>query len=166
MANTGFSLQRTSRYIAFSTFWSTFMMMPINFMLLDKPIKGIILNFIVLTGLNVAIFSLLNIAAKDFFKHNSSLSLKSLLVSLRKCYIDTDYELLLNAYEYCTNYKFELDDNKVPRLKEEKYIMVPVYKNGEEKEVSLLQEHIVGTKKYELSYGSPKKVLKPALIFN
>lgn len=162
MAKTGFSLQRTSRYIVSTTIGSTFMMMPINFMLFEDPLKEIIKNFVALGAINTALFSILNFVAKDFFKYNSSLILKSLVYTLKNHYIDTDYELLLKAYEHQTNYSFVLDENKIPRLKQEKHIMVPVYKSGEEKEISLLQEHIIGTKDYDLSYGSPQKKLKLA----
>ena len=71
--------------------------------------------------------------------------------------------MLQQSYEYETNYSFLLDDNNIPRLKQEKYINVPVVDRDGEKEVSLVQEHIIGTREYELSCGSPtkSKVLKP-----
>ena len=41
--------------------------------------------------------------------------------------------------------------------------MVPSYTfNGDIKDTSVLQEHIIGSKEYVLSLGSPKKVWKPA----
>ena len=46
---------------------------------------------------------------------------------------------------------------------ESKYILVPTYDfNNNIKNTSILQEHIVGTDKYVLSIGSPKKELKLA----
>lgn len=35
--------------------------------------------------------------------------------------------------------------------------MVPVIENGEEKEVSIVQEHAIGSKTYSLSIGEPTK---------
>jgi len=102
-----------------------------------------------------------------FLEKNHSISdLKKLASLLRENYINTDYELLLQAYQYDVNYSFMLDDNKIPRLKQEKYIMVPTIERDSEKEVSLVQEHLIGSNEYELSYGSPSKskVLKP--VFN
>lgn len=88
--------------------------------------------------------------------------LKKLSITLNRINVNTDYELLLESYKYKTEYKVKFDESFIPYLKQDKYINVPVYVNGEEKEVSLVQEHIIGSEKYYLSYGSPKKVLKPA----
>lgn len=40
--------------------------------------------------------------------------------------------------------------------------MVPTYDKGEKKEVSLVQEHVIGSKEYTISHGTPRKVLKLA----
>ena len=116
------------------------------------------------TGANAIVFPL--IEKQGFNKDNVLIELKELASLLRSHYINTDYELLQKVYEYETNYKFVLDENKIPRLKQDKYIMVPVVDRDGEKEVSLVQEHLIGSNDYELSYGSPtkSKVLKP--VFN
>ena len=106
---------------------------------------------------------------KESKNNNIELSindLKMLSKLLRSYNVNTDYELLQNSYSYKTKYSLMFDDNKIPRLKQEKYIMVPVVDIDEEKEVSLVQEHLFGSVNYELSYGSlsETKVLKP--VFN
>lgn len=88
--------------------------------------------------------------------------LKNLADTLRSINISTDYELLLEAYKYETNYQFEFEEDKFPSLKQNKFIMVPI--NDEGKEVSLMQEYIIGSNEYTLSCGSPQKELK--LSFN
>ena len=76
--------------------------------------------------------------------------------------INTRYELLQEAYLYKTSYKINKNLKNMPILIQNKYLMLPV--NTKEEEISLVQEHIVGTNNYYLSYGSPdkKKVLKLA----
>lgn len=64
-------------------------------------------------------------------------------------------KLLKDAEVIQTNYKVNLrDKNKLPFLKQEKYIEVPLC-NGY-KEI-LLQEHNIGSKNYELSVQEPTK---------
>jgi len=50
---------------------------------------------------------------------------------------------------------------KIPDVLQNKYILIPT---SDKTEVSLLQEHIIGEKKYYLSIGEPEKVFK--LAFN
>ena len=95
-------------------------------------------------------------------KSQAIYELTLLASNLRQMHVSTDYELLLKAYEYQTIYSFVLDEDKIPRLKQNKYIMVPAVDRDGEKEVSLVQEHLIGSKDYVLSYGSPKKSLKLA----
>lgn len=60
-------------------------------------------------------------------------------------------------------YKVEVNKKQLPHIAEEKYILVPSYTyNGDTKDTSVLQGHIVGSKQYVLSLGSPKKVFKPS----
>lgn len=78
--------------------------------------------------------------------------------------VNTDSELILESYKYKTEYDFN-KDSESKDLIQKKYIMVPVIQNGEEKEISILQEHVIGTKEYSLSCGEPtkQKVFKLAL---
>ena len=84
------------------------------------------------------------------------------LTALKDINISTSYELLLDSENYKTEYKLKFDEAKIPYIKQDKYINIPVYNDGDIKEVSLVQEHVIGSKSYSLSYGSPSKVLKPA----
>jgi len=141
-------------------------------MLLDIPIiiassehlQAIVSALSITTLITLVLRSCENAALKQINIMLSINQLKQLSAILRSHYINTDYELLQDAYQYESNYSFILDENKIPRLKQEKYIMVPIVDRDGKREVSLVQEHLVGSKAYELSYGSPSKakVLKPA----
>lgn len=162
-SKTGFSLKRTISKSLLATSISTALNIPLIF---DGD--NTLVRFVSISS-GCFLMSLLywSLDNKNFKEINTNFSinqLKQLASILRKHYVNTDYELLQKAYEYETKYSFMLDGDKIPRLKQEKYIMVPVVDRDGKKEVSLVQEHIVGTRDYELSYGSPtkSKVLRPA----
>ena len=79
---------------------------------------------------------------------------------LKALNIDTTGALLMDAYKYKTEYEIN-SDNVIPLLVQKKYINIP---SNDDKEVSLLQEHVVGSHTYTLSKGKPSKqmVFKPA----
>jgi len=164
-SKTGVSLKKTCAKRLFVINFAMCFNMPI-ILLSGEFIKSFItsLGFVSFLTFFYGFFD--NKDLKDINIDNSTNQLKQLAILLRKHYINTDYELLQKVYEYETNYKFVLDENKIPRLKQDKYIMVPVVDRDGEKEVSLVQEYLFGSKDYELSYGSPtkSKVLKP--VFN
>lgn len=162
-ANIGYSLVRTSKKALNLTLLATLISTPFRItrdgLTLESTVKDFFL-YLMLSIMNKSldlIFTKAN--QEEAIKDLKKLSL--LLGDLNMC---TDYELLLEAYKYSTEYSLEFNEYYLPCLKEEKYIMVPVYDNGEVKEVSLVQEHIVGKPEYTLSCGSPQKSLK--LAFN
>jgi len=105
-------------------------------------------------------FSLRDLALLSLNKNNAIKDLRYLSQLLQSINVNTSYDLLLNSYKYETNYEFENEKSFFPKLIQKKYIMVPVYDNGEEKEVSIVQEHVVGTREYSLACGSPNKAYK------
>lgn len=157
----GYSLIRVKRdVIKFGV-----MFFPLDVLIVNGDFKSLVIQTIFRTGANAVVFSLIEKQTfSRFNKDNVLIQLKELAETLRKHYINTDYELLQKSYQYDVNYSILFDDDKIPRIKQEKYIMVPVVDRDGEKEVSLVQEHLIGSKVYELSYGSPSKakVLKPA----
>lgn len=70
------------------------------------------------------------------------------------------YESLLKAYKYDKEYETIKSESAIPRILEKKYIMVPCSDDEVSDEVSLVQEHIVGSKKYTLSVGELQKTYK------
>ena len=84
--------------------------------------------------------------------------IKRLAIQLKDLNISTGKELLMDSYVYEKEYKLvNKEDSIIPKIYQKKYIMIPVYDDGEIKEVSLLQEHIIGSKYYVISYGEPTK---------
>lgn len=160
-AKTGFSLNRTVRYviprtIAASAGYATLTL--INNEPIEKALSGIPI-FLFLYGAPCLITNgLLSKRWKDL----SIKELRLLSYMLKDINISTSYELLLDSESYKTEYKLKFSESKTPYIKQDKYINIPVYNDGEIKEVSLVQEHVIGSKSYSLSYGSPSKVLKPA----
>jgi len=106
--------------------------------------------------------ALASIIMKNKFKESAIDRLRILSFLLGTIDISTSYELLLESENYKTEYSLKFNESKIPYIKEDKYINIPTYDDGSIKEISVVQEHIIGSRKYSLSYGSPKKVLKPA----
>ena len=99
----------------------------------------------------------------DRFKTVSDARLIKLLVDLANNDVDTSYELLKQSTMYDKNYELKRDNKNHPELVQTKYFYVPVYDySGNINDLSIQQEHVMGSKTYVLSLGSPKKVLKPA----
>ena len=94
---------------------------------------------------------------KDPYTKKASARLKKLVGDFKEINVDTNYNTLLDAEHYETKHRLKLNEKKMPYILESKYILLPSYINGEICKTSIMQEHIVGTKKYELSIGSPVK---------
>lgn len=101
---------------------------------------------------------LLNKIKAPYHKLLAEIKLEFLVYELTKLEVDTSRELLKEAEVIQTDYELVFSDDKisVPKLNQKKYISVPLSNGGEE---TLLQEHFVGFKDYELSVGSPTKKL-------
>lgn len=117
----------------------------------------------------VALFETLtyHMMGVDPYFNKSDRDLKMLVSKLNAINVETDYELLKRTTLDEKKYNIRINEKKLPELVESKYILVPSYNyNGEEKETSMIQEHVVGTHEYVLSVGSKQKVLKPAFASN
>lgn len=94
----------------------------------------------------------------DYYKKGAFRNLNQLATNFRNLGVDTTYDLLLESENYQKNYRVKLNENCLPCLLENKYILVPSYNNlGEIQNTSILQEHVLGTKDYVLSVDSPSK---------
>ena len=100
----------------------------------------------------------------DIYKEDSKRNLERLALLLSTVNVNTSYDLLEESECYYRKYKFKFNKDKILQVLESKYILVPVYDtNGDTKKVSILQEHVIGSKEYVLSMGSPKRALVPVL---
>ena len=100
----------------------------------------------------------------DFYKVKSSNDLKRLVINLKEClYLNTNYDLLKESELISKKYKITYFSENSLSIIEKKYILVPTIDfSGNIKNVSLLQEHSIGSNEYVLSFGSPKKEMKLA----
>lgn len=92
---------------------------------------------------------------KNLKELSATFDLLQLTNVLSKLEVRTTTKLLKEAEVISTNYKIKFkDSDKTPVLKQEKYIEVPLSNGYKE---TLLQEHNVGSKDYELSVQEPAK---------
>ena len=105
-----------------------------------------------------------DISNMDLYGQKSSRRLKELAVLLSTINVNTNYDMLLASELYYKKTSIEPSEGTFPVLKSEKYIYVPSYGfDGEEKTTSILQEHVVGTREYELSVEEPDRQFRRVL---
>lgn len=158
-ANVGISLSRVSKQFIKGTIISSSVITLLSIPL-QRPLEDMIQSIGFSAGLNAFAYTAIDLITAPLFKKLSREYLKILSYKLKTLNVNTNYELLMNSEKYKTEYELIPEENKLPQLEQKKYIMVPVIEDNEEREVSILQEHILGTKEYTLSIGEPKKALK------
>lgn len=96
--------------------------------------------------------------AKSLSKSIAENKLQNLVRNLKKVQVHTNLSALQEAKVIKTSYKLKLDDQKKPFVKQDKYIQVCAYNSlGDQYNETLHQEHIIGTKDYDISVGEPEK---------
>ena len=129
---------------------------------LEKIFLTLPINFGVITLLETFHNLLLH---KDEYKEVAIIRLKKMVKEFNDLNIDTNYDLLLKSELYQKKYHLWLNDDKLPVILESKYILMPTYNfNGNIKDTSVLQQHVIGSKKYVLSLGTYQKEHK--LVYN
>ena len=94
----------------------------------------------------------------DRYKNISEIDLKQLVTKLKDLNVNTSYDLLRKSELDDKEYRFRLNEHKLPELVESKFILVPSYNfDGEIKASHIEQEHVVGSKVYTLSIGSKRR---------
>lgn len=163
-AKTGISLiKSTKRVLLKSTFAEMFAIMLSLFS--SNPIDTISKNGLRYFSFYLALYWLFEVVDIKRNKIETLEEIKRLAIQLSDLNISTSQELLMDSYVYEKEHKIiNKEDSILPKIHQKKYIMVPVYDDGEIKEISLVQEHIIGSKYYVISYGEPtkQKVFKPA----
>lgn len=118
----------------------------------EPPAKAIIKSLVFVTGIPTLISLYFVVKKEDPVKRLVSEKYNSIPDSLKELRIKTDTNLLKNTKLERKEYTIRINENKIPQLLESKHILVPsVEKNGEIKNVPVVQEHPVFTKKYVLS---------------
>ena len=99
---------------------------------------------------------------KEIKKYKNQLVL--LASQLYDINVDTNYNLLLETELYHKEYKL-VRNGLFPDVLEKKYYYIPAYnRTGDIEPVSVEQEHIVGSRQYVLTLGTPTKA--PSLAFS
>ncbi len=97
-------------------------------------------------------------ARSDFYAIKAKAHLQNLTCHLGDNNVETSYDLLLDASVEAKEYHLYWNEHKLPALLEQKYILLPTYGfDGEIRDLSLVQEHTVGTNRYVLSIGRYNK---------
>ncbi len=91
---------------------------------------------------------------KNLKKKTSKMELDDLINELSKLGVLTNYELLQSSKVIDTNYKITLNENKIPVIKEEKYINVNLSNGYNE---TILQEHNIMSRYYDISVKKIEK---------
>lgn len=95
----------------------------------------------------------------DAYKEEAEKRLSALASILDRMNISTTNELIKESNCYHRAYNIKFNKKLIPQIIESKYILVPT--NNNMGDVSILQEHVVGSQEYVLSLGSSKKALQP-----
>lgn len=152
-AKTGFSLKRCSKRVLFYTGVNAAIVFPINALSAENPDKYLIdlLAYLgchsTLTAFNQAIMS-------DIYKKMASSEIDQLSQTIKQINVNASCDELLQAQPYKTEYNF---DFKTGSLEQKKYINISVNDIWGERDVSIMQEHIFGSKDYILSLGTPEE---------
>lgn len=94
---------------------------------------------------------------KNMSQEVAQRTLKSLVSELRSKCIKCDEETILDTRKYKTEYDVSFN-SVVPIVEQKKYLYVPVRDEYfGDKEISLVQEHIIGSREYTLSLGEAEE---------
>ena len=116
-------------------------------------ISGIPIQFLIhASGTGV-----LALASSKLNQRMAIYDLIKLFIKLKQIQVRINVDALMNAYTYKTKYKLH-KGKYFPNVEQIKYINLsyedPYFGDGE---LSLKQEHTLGTKQYALSYGHPEE---------
>lgn len=99
-----------------------------------------------------------NITSPKSKKDYAYSKLNVLCGNLKYYNIKTNVPLLLNSILYNKKYKLELNKKSLPKLIEEKQIIIPTEDNNSNvKEIMILQQHNVASNQYVLSLNKKRK---------
>lgn len=150
-ANTGINIKRISAKMGI--YMGTLLTLNIAAALAGSETAPTNITFGIVNG--IIIFGGSEFALKEFTKKAAEKRLRTLAPSLSKINIYTDLESLKSARLYKTQYKIVKDEK--PSIMQTKFIMLPTTNTLNADEISLQQEHNLGSKEYVLSIGEPKK---------
>ena len=155
LANKGFSMKQYAKDVIESIITATAVCSPI-FVLGGVPIRIVGDIFCSSIPICAILNGASNLILTKIEKEAAKETLNILSRQLNDIYFDTNSEMLMDAKVYKREYKLNFEKFP-PKLEEHKYLMIPVNNAWGNSERSLHQEHVIGTKDYDLSYGEPEK---------
>lgn len=120
----------------------------------DAPAIAYPIDFLIYAGIHSATVGIPAATQKDDVKYLSKLTLALLIPELGSINVPTEVNNILDSQVYKTEYKTDFKEKKV---EQKKYINIPVKNASGESEISVCQEHILGSDQWDLSVGSPTK---------
>lgn len=158
-AKKGFNVHRVSKKIGTIMGFMSLVAYIISPNDIREIIESITYSFTLCSAQSIS----LELAGSFSNREKAQEELRILASRLNAIDVHTDLELLLEAEKYKTQYKIAFSDGIVPKVMQNKYIMVPTCND---EEVSLLQEHVICTRDYVLSVGEPQKQKQYRLAYN
>ncbi len=155
-AKQGYSLKRcvkrTGAMLGISGSVSTF-----DCLVSGGDVRLLPIAYLIHLGIHSSYTAMYTYAFKDYFQRFAEAKLDALIPQLHSIHVRCDMDSLLESYKYDSEYKLVMSSG-IPSLEQRKYIKVPVHDSYfGDKEMSIMQEHIVGTGEYELSLGEPEE---------
>lgn len=159
-AKQGYSLKRCVKRVIGMTAVSGSMSTLNNLVAQNDP-RELLVIYPIHMSIHTAYTIMFSYGCSSIIKSLAVDHLEKLTRDLGSICVRTDYESLLNTYTYKTKYRLNTD-SKLPRVEQKRYMKIPVKDEYfGDREIPLLQEHIIGSRNYDLSIGEPeeKKVL-------
>ena len=161
-ANTGMSLKRSACKMLVGTACTTALTLPY---IMNDTSNGedFGMNFLMILLAQTIYTINSNKLFADKYKEIASIKLNKVLSLLGNLDLNVNYEDLLNAYTYCTEYEDSYDEGFLPKIVQRKYFLIPFSDGCEINDISLIQEHVLGSNVYDISCGRKEKKLELSL---
>lgn len=159
-AKKGYSLKRCAKRVG-AMFAISSTLSTMNNMIACSDPRELLIIYPMHIAIHTGYTAMYTFGLSSITKSLAERSLISLNNELPKICVRANYESLLNTYAYKTKYCLDMD-GKFPKLEQKKYMKIPVSDEYfGEREIPIVQEHIVGSRNYDLSFGEyeNKKVL-------
>lgn len=152
-ANEGYSLKRCLKKGFTLVGINTAIGIPIN-LCAGAPPEKYLSDLLMYIGIHTATTGIPAVMLKEATQELAELKLTRLVSGLKNINVDIGLDNLLEASTYRTEYD---PDFKNRVVEQKKYINVPVNDYWGEREISLCQEHIIGSKEWNLSLRTPQE---------
>ena len=159
-AKKGYSLKRCAKRVG-AMFAISSSLSTMNNLIAGSDPRELLIVYPMHIAIHTSYTAMYTFGLSGITKSLAERSLQKLTNELPNICVRTNYESLLNTYPYKTKYRLDLD-GKFPKVEQKKYMKIPVSDEYfGDREIPIVQEHIIGSRNYDLSFGEyeKKKVL-------